>query len=206
MEVSENVEIMAVVECRALTYEQYHQLIKKLLWEGKTTGNDQSAVQLKHAKLNFRRMKSVFRTTLISEDLKNILSKIDKKQLWVVLSEGWCGDAAHNLPAIARLVEQTDKIDLRILLRDDNPELMEAYLTNGKRSIPKLIVLDDQTKTELFTWGPRPKIFQDIVSEYIIDAGMNQDEFHDLLHKEYTLDKTHSLQKELLELVTKNIN
>jgi hypothetical protein len=206
MEVTEKIEIMDIVKRKALTYEQYHQLIKKLLWEGKTTGDDQDVTQLKHAKLNFRRMKRVFRTTQISEDLKDIFEKIDHRQLWVVLSEGWCGDAAENLPAIARLVEITDKIDLRILLRDENPELMEAYLTNGRRSIPKLIVLDDKTKTELFTWGPRPKIFQDMVHGLKIDPQMSPDAFYEVLHKEYNIDKTTSLQKELFELVAKNMN
>lgn len=206
MEVLEKVEIMDIVKRKALTYEQYHQLIKKLLWEGKTTGADQGVDQLKYAKLNFRRMKRVFRTTLISEDLIDIFQKIDRKQLWVVLSEGWCGDVAEILPALARLAEQTEKIDLRILLRDENPELMEAYLTNGKRSIPKLIALDDKTKTELFTWGPRPKIFQNLALGRKIDPRMSPDEFYELLHKEYTLDKTNSLQKELLELVANNMN
>ena len=206
MEVTEKIEIMDIVKRRAITYEQYYHLIKKLLWEGKTTGADQDSAQLKHAKLNFQRMKRVFRTTLISEDLKDIFEKIDRRQLWVVLSEGWCGDAAENLPAIAKLIELTDKIDLRILLRDENPELMEAYLTNGNRSIPKLIVLDDKTKTELFTWGPRPKLFQDMVLKLKIDPQMSPDAFYEVLHKEYNIDKTISLQKELYELVAKNMN
>jgi hypothetical protein len=191
---------------KALTYEKYYQLIKELLREGKTTGSEQPESRVKHARLNFQRMKRVYRTTKIDEELKAIIEQIDYKQLWLVISEGWCGDAAQSLPAIARIAEQNDNIDLKILLRDENPEIMSAYTTNGSKSIPKLIALDERTKAELFTWGPRPKELQDLVLEQKMDKKMDQEALNIWLHREYTQDKTQKLQKEMKSLLKLALN
>jgi hypothetical protein len=201
MEVLESMAVGEAVIKKSLTYEKYYQLIKDLLAEGKTTGVEQKAAYVKHARLNFQRMKRVYRTTLIGEELKETISNIDRKQLWVVLSEGWCGDAAQNLPAIARMAEQNENIELRILLRDENPEVMNAYLTNGSKSIPKLIAFDNDSKQELFTWGPRPAFFQDMVLQQKANPKMSSEAFNEWLHREYTLDKSQKLQEEFQSLL-----
>jgi hypothetical protein len=206
MEVLENMVVGEAVMQRSLTYEKYYQLIKDLLAEGKTTGVEQKAAHVKHARLNFQRMKRVYRTTLIGDELKESISSIDRKQLWLVLSEGWCGDAAQNLPAIARMAEQNENIELRILLRDENPEVMDAYLTNGSKSIPKLIAFDDESKQELFTWGPRPAFFQNMVLHQKANPKMSSEEFNEWLHREYTLDKSLKLQEEFLSLLHLSLN
>jgi len=191
---------------KALSYEKYYQLIKELLEKGKTTGREQKESQVKHARLNFQRMKRVYRTTLISDELKSLLQKIDQKQLWVVLSEGWCGDAAQSLPAIAKIAEQSEKVELKILLRDENPEVMNTYLTNGGKSIPKLIALDERTKSELFTWGPRPETFQQMVIDHKNAPKLSEDSFNQLLHKAYAEDKTQMLQSEFKNLIRLSLN
>lgn len=201
MEVLESMVVSEAVIKRSLTYEKYYQLIKDLLAEGKTTGAEQKASYVKHARLNFQRMKRVYRTTLIGDELKETISNIDRRQLWIVLSEGWCGDAAQNLPAIAKMAEQNENIELRILLRDENPDVMNAYLTNGSKSIPKLIAFDDDSKQELFTWGPRPAFFQDMVLHQKANPKMSNDEFNEYLHREYTLDKAQKLQEEFQALL-----
>lgn len=206
MEVLENMVVNGSVINKSLSYEKYYNLIKELLVEGKTTGTEQKESYVKHARLNFQRMKRVYRTTLISDELKNIVSKIDQKQLWVVLSEGWCGDAAQNLPAIARIAEQNDNIELRILLRDENPEVMEAYLTNGSKSIPKLIALDESSKEELFTWGPRPEFFQNMVLHHKANPKMSSEEFDEWLHREYAMDKSKKIQEEFQSLLQISLN
>lgn len=77
----------------------------------------------------------------------------------LVLNEDWCGDAVNTLPYIARLAEQAPNVELRVLGRDANPDLMDAHLTNGSRSIPLVIVLDEQFE-ERGWWGPRPAELQ----------------------------------------------
>lgn len=181
---------------KSLTYEKYYQLIKDLLAEGKTTGAEQKEAYVKHSRLNFQRMKRVYRTMLLNDDLKNTIINTDCRQLWMVISEGWCGDAAQNLPAIARIAEQSELIKLRILLRDENPEVMNAYLTNGSKSIPKLIALEEDTRRELFIWGPRPSFFQKMVLQHKANPKMSNEAFNERLHREYALDKSQKIQEE----------
>jgi len=77
----------------------------------------------------------------------------------LVLAEDWCGDAVNTLPVIARLAERAPNLDLRVLARDANLDLMDAHLTNHARSIPVVMVLDDQYQ-ERGWWGPRPGALQ----------------------------------------------
>ena len=77
----------------------------------------------------------------------------------LVLSEDWCGDAVNVVPVVARLAELASNADLRVLARDENPDLMDAHLTGASRSIPVVIVYDDDFN-EVAWWGPRPAALQ----------------------------------------------
>jgi len=81
---------------------------------------------------------------------------------FLALAEDWCGDAVNTLPIVARWVESVPGFDFRLLRRDENPEVMDRYLTNGARSIPIVIALDAAFH-ELGHWGPRPRELQDWV-------------------------------------------
>ena len=126
--------------------------------------------------------------------------RIDRPQTWLVLTEGWCGDAAQSLPVIKALADLNPQIRMRILLRDENPELMDLYLTNGiSRSIPKLIALDPTTGTELFTWGPRPTALQE--SFYgMRSEGLPYDVIKEELQRWYNTDRTVTIQQDLAAL------
>jgi hypothetical protein len=182
----------------SITYEKYYQLIKYLLRGGSTADQSQDESVLKQVRLNFHRMKRMYRTTLIGDDLKETIQKIDNKQLWVYLSDGWKGDVAQSLPAIARLVEQNEKIELRIFLKDENPEVVSSCLTNDGCTTPKLIVMDEKTKAELFTWDPKPETHQNLTFEQNIRSESSANDV--------VLNKTTGLQTELLELVRNNLN
>jgi hypothetical protein len=120
-------------------------------------------------------------------------------QVWWVFSEAWCGDGAQNIPVLQKIAEASDgKIELRLLLRDENQDLMSRYLTNGSRAIPKLVSIAD-TGEELFTWGPRPLPAQQLMAEW--RRVPNNRSFEDIekeLHLWYARDKGISLQKEML--------
>jgi hypothetical protein len=77
----------------------------------------------------------------------------------LVIAEDWCGDASSTIPLVAKLVDQVPGLELRVLRRDEYPEVMDRYLTNGSRSIPIVIALDEQFR-ELGHWGPRPRELQ----------------------------------------------
>jgi hypothetical protein len=77
----------------------------------------------------------------------------------LVIAEDWCGDASSTVPILARFADAVPGMSLRVLRRDEHPELMDRYLTNGSRSIPIVIVLDESF-LELGHWGPRPAVLQ----------------------------------------------
>ena len=105
---------------------------------------------------NWERQAHVHEAYELSEDLWNAIDSVDAPQLWMVLTEPWCGDSAFLLPIIAEAAAQSDYITLRILPRDENLDIMDQYLTGGSRSIPKLVAFTDEGE-EQFTWGPRPE-------------------------------------------------
>jgi hypothetical protein len=77
----------------------------------------------------------------------------------LVIAEDWCGDASNTVPIVARLADQTPGLELRVIMRDKYPAVMNQYLTNGSRSIPIVIALDESFQ-EVGHWGPRPTELQ----------------------------------------------
>jgi hypothetical protein len=77
----------------------------------------------------------------------------------LVIAEDWCGDASTTVPVLARAAEEIPGLELRIIRRDEHPEVMDRYLTNGARSIPIVVALDADFR-ELGHWGPRPRELQ----------------------------------------------
>lgn len=186
----------------AFTYDEYRQMGKDLLANGKTTGPKQDADYIEYSKLNDRRMDRLDKTVVIGDELVGALKKISKRQHWLVLTELWCGDAAQNVPVLAKMAKLNTKINLCLLLRDENPEIMDAYLTGGGRSIPKLIVLDGQLQ-EIFTWGPRPEKAQHLMEDWKKNGGTNYATLAEDMQKWYVQDKTESVQSEFLSLLTR---
>lgn len=186
---------------QALNYSSYRTLIEGLLKDGKATGENHSEAMLNFSQLNLQRMKKWDKTVKLSADLLQAVRAIDRKQEWLVLTEGWCGDAAQNLPIINKLAEANDLITLRLLLRDENLEVMDCHLTNGGRSIPKLIVLDATTYEELAHWGPRPAPVQELLMEMKSKGEFSYEDFSLLSHTWYAKDKSQTVQGEFLSLL-----
>ncbi|WP_245949482.1 thioredoxin family protein [Echinicola strongylocentroti] len=138
---------------QAQNYSDYRALIDRLLLENKTTGDNHSEAMMDYTRINVQRMKRWDKTAKVSETAAASVQKIDRNQVWLVLTEAWCGDAAQNIPYIEKLAGLNDKIQLKYILRDENLEVMDEFLTNGGRSIPKLIALDAASLEILFTWG-----------------------------------------------------
>jgi len=140
-----------------LRYDEYRDAWKRQLDDPPPDGADTSERRLHHfLTYNWERQAQVHDAYVPSEELRAAVASIDAPQLWMVLTEPWCGDSAFLLPVIAEAAALTDRVSLRILLRDDNVDIMDQYLTGGSRSIPKLVAFSDDGE-ELFTWGPRPE-------------------------------------------------
>jgi len=164
--------------------------------EGKTTGDDHSEDMIAYTKMNIVRMNRWDKTTRLSEELKILLQKVPK-QKWLVLSEAWCGDAAQNVAVMHKMAVLNENIDLQIILRDENLDIMDEYLTNGGRSIPKLIAMDEKNEV-LFTWGPRPQKMQDKVME----LKRQEVPYAEEVHKMYAKDRAASLQAEFIDILS----
>ena len=185
---------------RGMYYDEYRRLIDAFLMVGKSTAKRESESLVEYSKLNVVRMNRLDKTTEIIPELQKKISEISAPQTWLVLTEGWCGDAAQIIPVFNKIAELNSNIQLKLLLRDEHLELMSKYLTNGKsQSIPKLVVLDEHNN-ELFTWGPRPAALQELFYHMKANA-MNNDSIKEEIHKWYAKDKTVSIQKDLLALL-----
>jgi len=188
---------------RGYKYLQYRKLIDDLLREGKTTGNNHSESLIEYTKVNVQRMNRLDKTTDINENLKKEIANLEKKLIWVILAEAWCGDVAQNLPVIAKIADLSQNIELKLILRDENLEVMDEYLTDGGRSIPKLICLDPDTLEELGTWGPRPAEVQEKFLKDKADPNIPSDERYKNVQLWYAQDKSQSIQREFLKLINK---
>ena len=186
---------LAVTET-AYSYTDYMELMEKVVLENRTTGPKQSEDMNYYTKLNLSRMQRLNKKVTITEELKNAINKIEVPQTWYILTEAWCGDAAQNIPVIAAAVLPNSLITVKLLLRDENLKIMDNFLTDGGRSIPKVIVVDEDFN-ELFTWGPRPEGAQKLMLEYKANPVKSYKEFAEDVQRWYISDKAESVQKEL---------
>lgn len=190
----------------AQNYSEYRVMIARLLAENKTTGSNQSESYLDYTRMNMQRMNRWDKTVKVPQELQKIVASISAPQVWLVITEAWCGDAAQSIPFIAKLAEINPLIELKLVLRDENPELMDAYLTEGARSIPVLIGLSGDLGTELFVWGPRPEFLQNRLKAYKLDPqNISSKEFADGTHLWYARDKNKAIAEELTPLLTSTI-
>lgn len=187
---------------KAMTYEAYMDMFENLIKTEATTGTDQSEILVNFTKLNYRRMTRLNKTVIVSEKLVSAISEIPFKMKWIIISEAWCGDAAQNIPYIAQLAKACDNVELSLVLRDENLELMDQYLTNGGRSIPKAIFLKADGLEEASTWGPRPEIIQNQVVEFQQNApaDVSYEQFAETMHAWYAKNKNEALETELLTI------
>ncbi len=185
----------------AMSYETYMNLLIDLLAEGKPTGVNQNEAMVAHGKMNLQRMKRLNKTIQLQDELQDVISGLTRKITFLVITEGWCGDAAQNVPVFNKLIEHSENIDLKLILRDKNLDVMDAFLTNGGRSIPKLIALDTTSLKVIGTWGPRPDTAQFMVTEFKKIENGDYSEFVKEVQLWYAKDKTLSMQKELIELL-----
>jgi hypothetical protein len=186
---------------KAISYTSYRKRISDLIASGKSSGLIQSEDLLNYSKLNDRRMTRLDKTIQLSQETLLALKKINKPITWLVLSEGWCGDAAQTLPVINKIADKSDLINLRIIFRDEHEELMSHFLTNGGKSIPKLIVLNSENDV-LNTWGPRPNIATKMVQDYKNAHGQLDAAFKQELQVWYNKDKGVNIQENMVGLLT----
>jgi hypothetical protein len=186
---------------KSMTFAEYIKLIDDLLLDGKTTGPNQSEAMFGYGKLNRQRMHRLEKTVSLGESLREKVQNNKRKMIWLIITEGWCGDAAQNIPVIEKIAGASGgSIETRYVLRDENLELMDAYLTNNARSIPKLIALDAGTLRVLGTWGPRPQAAMDLFTE-MRERNLEKPLIMENLQRWYIADKNQAIQAEFEKLI-----
>ena len=186
---------------KAISIEEYEVLLNRYAKEGRTSGLTQSESLINYTKLNAQRSKRVTKTLKLDEGLKQLILQINTPQTWLLITETWCGDAANSIPVILTLARLNPLIDIKVVFRDENPELMDQFLTNGGRSIPKLIALD-QNLNVLFDWGPRPSEAQELFYNWRnAENKTPYEQFHIDIQKWYNSDLGYSIQSELKKLI-----
>lgn len=184
------------------TYPEYRKLVADLLVDGKSTGGEQSESLTHYSKLNDARMNRLDKTIQLKEEIISRIENLKHRYIWLVISEGWCGDAAQILPIINKMaLASHKKIDLRIVLRDENEELMNEYLTNGGRAIPKVIIICKEAGIVRADWGPRPKGASELITNYKKEFGVLDEKIKTDLQLWYLADKGVSVQEELMQAV-----
>lgn len=183
-----------------MRFADYIKLIDELLADGQTTGPNQSEAMFNYGKLNRQRMKRLGNTVKLNDSLVEKARSVNRKMIWLIITEGWCGDAAQSIPVIEKIAHENSDIETRYVLRDENLELMDQYLTNDARSIPKLIALDAETLEELGTWGPRPQIAMDYFYE-MRENGMEKSQIMENMQRWYLKNKEQEIQKEFENLL-----
>jgi len=178
-------------------YKSYSEHIDSLYQKGETTNGDTSDSMLKYTELNRARMNKWDKRYSPSKEVIKAISSIDSKEIWMVLTEGWCGDAAQNLPMIIKMAATNSNIEVKMALRDQNTELMDHFLTNGGRAIPKLIRMNADNHEVINDWGARPAIAQEIV----LDAKAKGEDYATPLHLWYARNKGVELEREMVELL-----
>lgn len=182
-----------------ITYQEYRSLVNDLLKKGESTSFSEKPDYLNYSKLANSRMKRLDKMAKLQDKTIQKLQTINHPMTWIVLTEGWCGDAAHILPYLNLMAQASEFIDLKLVLREENKELMQQFLTNGGEAIPKLIVIEEGKA--LKSWGPRPSKATQMVTEYKEKHGQVTMEFLEDLQKWYNADQGKNIQEDLLHLL-----
>ncbi len=185
-----------------MTYKEYNKIfVEQIENTDPDSLNKEQKALYDYKKLNLQRSNRIDKSYDPSEEIKKAVQEVKDKQMWMVITEPWCGDSAQNLPYIAKISALNDNIDFRIILRDSNPDIMDEYLTNGTRSIPKLVAFNEEG-VELFAWGPRPKAAKELIQK-LKSEGIVKPELYEKLHLWYGRNRGQDVESEFLEIISK---
>ncbi len=185
---------------QGLTFEQFLEKTKKHVDQTDYSILDEEARFIhEYTSLNIKRMNRVLKTHPVEETLASKLKSISSKQHWMLITEGWCGDSAQTAPEFHKMSLLNNNIELRVVERDSFPEVMDLYLTNGKKSIPILVVFDEEWN-QLFKWGARPAVLQTRIDE-LMAANTPKEVWMEEIHLWYAKNRGQELFKELNSLI-----
>ena len=182
------------------TYDEFSELSENEIKNADVNLlSDQEKIYLEYSKINLQRTTRIHKTFKPNDNVVKLIMQFDKPQTWLMITEHWCGDSAQNLPYFVMYAKFNPLINIQIVLRDSNLEAIDDYFNSPTaRSIPKIIGFDENGD-ELFIWGARPKIAQDLVMQLKAE-GFSKEEFNEKLHLWYGRNRGKELEKEMISL------
>lgn len=184
---------------RGMTPDEYRRFMQVESDKALESAGGAQDDHTQYLSLNLTRTKRIEKTYSPSSRIQTAVRAVRETQFWMVLTEPWCGDSAQNLPYILKIAGCNPLIDVRILLRDQNPDIIDAYLTDGTRGIPRLVAFDLQGR-ELFRWGPRPKPAAELFRR-LKDDGIAGPDLREQLHNWYAKNRGKAVEEEFVELL-----
>lgn len=186
---------------KAISYEEYRRLVTNHVEKGTSSGPNQSEALSNYTLLNNSRMKRLDKTIKIKNDIAKKFQNYKGDLTWLVLTESWCGDAAHSMPVMNKLAQLTPNIEFKVVQRHENVELMNEFLTNGKMAIPKLIVYDNNKNEVINNWGSKPSKVVEMIEDIKKIQGTLTSEFKIELQVWYNKDKGKNISEDLSKLL-----
>ncbi|MGB0934197.1 MAG: thioredoxin family protein [Lishizhenia sp.] len=184
------------MENNTKTWDQYIAYFNEILTAETPPAPYDNEAYMNYVTLNNSRQERWLKKGKLNEELVAKIKAIDTPQVWNVITEPWCGDASHSVPFFYLLSKENPLIDFRIVLRDTAPFMIEEYLTNGGKSIPK-VVIQDNNGEDIFVWGPRPAAAQELyLSMKNADSPFEEQKIK--LQQWYNKDKGQTLQEEIM--------
>jgi hypothetical protein len=184
----------------AIRFPEFLLLNQSLLLEGKTTGLTQTEEYVEFGRLNITRMQRLMKTVVLNGELRDILSRLSIPHTLIIITEGWCGDSAQIVPVLEHMRLACPFLDVVFLIRDENPQVMDQFLTNGARSIPKVVCVETTSLDIKWEWGPRPSELQSAVKALLAQQ-VTHAEKSVFVQNWYNQNKTQAIQSEIMRLV-----
>lgn len=185
---------------KGLDYDDFIQLSDDILVQKEHLPPYDDPFYLSYTNANHRRRKKLLSEIMLHKKLYNELADGISNWTWIVIDEPWCGDASFIVPILKAMeLAAGGDIEMKLFLRDEHPAIMEQYLTNNGKSIPKLICLD-KNLNELGHWGPRPQNLSVLVKEWV-DENIDMNEKIKRVNRWYHKDNGESVQKEFINLI-----
>lgn len=192
------------LEGEVRSYDEFIAWCVEMAENRQTSGSNQGENLIGYTALNLKRMQRLNKTFKLTEPITEALGRLNVVQHWWVFTESWCGDSAQTLPIINKIAEGSGgKIQLKVVMRDENLTVMDEHRTNGGLAIPKLVVLDAEGE-QVYEWGPRPTDAQKLLLDWKANPeGKDWEAFELELHTWYARDKGLSSQAELIQSIEK---
>ncbi len=184
-----------------MSYEAYRNLIDERQKEGRSTAVEDNPDRIHYTSLNIKRMDRVDKKVDLLDSVNLRLLGLTGQYTFLLLAESWCADASQIVPVIAMIARNSYQINLKIILRDENLPLMDEFLSNGGRAIPKLLIIDREDGNVVAEWGARPKVAVNMAKAYKEQHGKIDEAFKIELQKWYNKNKGIAIQEEILEVM-----